>query len=662
MSASALWILAALAAAQEPGRFELRFEGNQSFGERELRRAAVNDLADLERLGYRRVFVDDAAFAMETYYRSQGFPFAVVEWREEPGTGVPTAVFQVEEGPRTLLEDIAVEGNTFLSDTQIHAFLRSEEDWLSRYFIASRVYGAPAAIRAAYRAEGWQEVQVERPEVELSADRSAARVSLRITEGVQYRIMQVNVPASEHVPARERERLVEEFRGRPYLPRRAFELQARLQHLYAEAGYAQSSVRVETAAGPAPGEVVLDATVEAGPRVRIGRILVQGNDDTRGGFIRSRVQLQEGEIYSSEAETESFRALYRTGLFRRVDLRLQGEGEVQDVVVEVEEAPSREIEFAPGYGSYEQLRAEMAFRDHNLFGSGKTGALELGASFVGETAELRYTDPWFLGSDLQFDLPFYHRRREEPSFTRNENGFSLLLTQQWQTHLTVAGGYTLRYSDVSDVDVTAQAQDLDEDVRIGSLSTETRHDTRNDLFNPNAGHLGTLRIEYGDQALGGQLGFARVEAAYSRYQELWDGTVVAASVRTGVITPLHDTDQIPLQERFFNGGENTVRSFEESELGPKDAFGEPVGGEVINVLNLELRQRLAGNLYGATFFDYGNVGLEFENYFDDFRSGVGVGVRYLLPVGAVRLDAAWNPDPRPDEEGFQLHLTVGMVF
>ncbi len=128
-----------------------------------------------------------------------------------------------------------------------------------------------------------------------------------------------------------------------------------------------------------------------------------------------------------------------------------------------------------------------------------------------------------------------------------------------------------------------------------------------------------------------------------------------------------------------------MRSFKESELGPKDPSGDSVGGYGFNVFNLELRQRLIGNLIGTVFLDYGNVapnrsrserGLQpyesrsdvisdtLDDFFKDFRPGVGFGLQYLLPIGPARVDFAFNPDQRSerDEDFFVMHFSIGTAF
>lgn len=154
---------------------------------------------------------------------------------------------------------------------------------------------------------------------------------------------------------------------------------------------------------------------------------------------------------------------------------------------------------------------------------------------------------------------------------------------------------------------------------------------------------------------------------------------------TGVILPGRNQVIIPIGERYFNGGENTVRSFRESELGPKDLSGDPLGGLAFNVFSIELRRLLTNNMAASIFVDYGNISPNFSpeedeldsfddrqevidrtfsDYFSDLRPAVGIGLQYLLPVGPARLDFAWNPDQDKDqdEDSFNFHFSIGMAF
>jgi outer membrane protein assembly factor BamA len=229
----------------------------------------------------------------------------------------------------------------------------------------------------------------------------------------------------------------------------------------------------------------------------------------------------------------------------------------------------------------------------------------------------------------------------------------------------------------------AEASDRDYD--LGSVKALATYDDRDNIFFPTRGRRGTFSVEHAATALGGDVGFTRFIAGVRGFFALTSATVIGLRYDTGLILPAAGEVAVPVSERFFNGGENTVRSFNQSELGPVDEAGKPSGGLATNVLSIELRQRLVGNFIGTLFLDLGNVAPNrtpseqgrdaydsrsrilsdtFADYFKDFRAGVGAGLQYLLPVGPARLDVAFNPDRDSDrnEERYAIHFSVGMAF
>jgi outer membrane protein assembly factor BamA len=120
---------------------------------------------------------------------------------------------------------------------------------------------------------------------------------------------------------------------------------------------------------------------------------------------------------------------------------------------------------------------------------------------------------------------------------------------------------------------------------------------------------------------------------------------------------------IPIDERFFNGGSATVRSFGERELGPHDSKGNPIGGEFFTVFNAEYTFPIFGELQGALFADAGNLLPNAEDPgLDDMRYALGVGLRYRLPIGPIRLDYGFNPDRHAGEDFGAFDFSFGFAF
>lgn len=669
---ASLWCLATVAggcAATDEGPgfdYAIEFEGSASFGDGPLEEAIADDLVTFEESRGSKAAVDDMAWVLERFLKDEGFPFARVDYEWEKSPGFVRARFLIEEGPRTRIESLTLEGvESYEPENLIASFVRGERLFGDRYYVESVLASAVTDILRFYRSRGYLDVSADEPVVVFADDRSTATVTLRFDEGTAYVVRAARLELDEELDRSELDRVLATFVNAPFAPRVRQALTSRLLEACADLGRPDARVVVDVDSDPVTGAVELVARIEPGPEVRVGEIRIDGLRKTRDSFIRSRLAFEPGERYSAESVRESFRQLYKSGLFRRVTIELEGEGDVRAAVVRVEELPSLEFWLEPGWGSHELARLTAGVRERNVFGTGRSLSLEVKGAVRAQKAALTLTDPWFFGSDYTMTYTLYGNRRDEQSFTSLEAGIGTDLSRRWNRYWSSSLGYQLRFTALESVDVlSSEAQAFIDDVDIAELITTTTRDTRNDVFIPNDGGLSRLSLEWGSEYLGSELDFLRATFTQSSFIGLGEHTTLGLSMRGGLIAPIRDDDDIPLQERFFNGGENTVRSFREDELGPLDSSGEPLGGEGFSVVSVEVRQRLWGNLGMAVFGDGGNIVQDYEDWleFPDMRFAVGIGLRYLLPVGPVRLDWGWNPDQHPGEDPWALHFSVGMSF
>ncbi|MFU8857254.1 MAG: outer membrane protein assembly factor BamA [Deferrisomatales bacterium] len=684
----------------------LRFEGNRALGESALRRAAEAEL-DESRGELRAHHADDAAFQMELAYRHEGYAFAEVDYEYERREGRAHLTFRIREGPRVILQSVRIEGNRAFDGNTLRAFFGPERSLLAgggRLFVESRARSAASEIRDFYYQSGYLEVEVEGPELAFSEDRSQVTATVRVAEGPRHTVRDVAFRGEVLAEAEGALKgAAAELVGQVYVPRRRLTLQSRVLEIYGDLGYPDVRAEVAVTPGPGPGDRLLAAEIASGPRVAVESVEVRGNDKTRSSFLRNRLALAPGDPYSQEKMRTSFRNLYRTGLFRRVDLGLEATGGPDDphgaaedreaahadgvegrtLVLDVEEAPSLELYLEPGWGSYEYLRFRAGLRERNLFGTGRSGRVEGGVSVFSRDALVGLTDPWFLRSQVTADLPVYYRWRREPSFDREEKGVGVTLSRPLTPTISAAASYDFRITSLTRTTTEETAfEDEDSGYALASLAVQASHDTRDDFFFPTRGGKTTLGTEAAETYLGSDITYLRFTGSSRWFASLTGRTVLGARYQGGLVLPTGSQVALPLGERFFNGGESTVRSFRESELGPADSGGDPLGGHGYNVLSLEVRQRLRGNLAGTLFWDYGNLSPNrslkrrdapydsrsdviadtLDDFFRDFRSGVGAGLQYLLPVGPARLDFAVNPSPRGREDRWVLHFSVGMAF
>jgi len=677
----------------EEGRYTFQFEGNDHMSAAALRRAARVELeAFVENQG-READLEDAVFQMEITYRGEGYAFTAVRYDRIFREGRVQVVFTVTEGPRVLIEGIDFTGRTAVPAEDLKdLFLPSRiifDPSKEQPFVQAELDAGVGRVRDFYLARGYIDVSIGAPHLHFSEDRTRVSIDISLSEGRLYRLtdlqFQGDVPndAAEHLNALRQEKI-----GNAYNPSQRLVIQSRLEEIYGNLGYAEMQVRLEEQRLPAPDGILIKAVITSGVLVTISDIQVRGNNKTKTDFIRRRIKFKPGDRYSLTGERDSFRALYRTGLFSKVDLLLEDRGRPAErsLVVSVVEGPSREFYIEPGWGSYELLRLKLGWREKNPWGGGRNVGIESIVSVKSRQVVVNMVDPWFLNTEITADVPLYYNYREEPSFTREDIGVSPSFSHQLSNHVTATAVYTLRNTDISDVDAAAALEDVETDTyNFASIKLQGTYDDRDDPFYPARGRRLSFSIEHADDALGGDIIFTRMTAGMRYFYSFNRATVLGLRYATGFIYPGPGETTVPISERFFNGGENSVRSFRQSELGPKDLSGDPVGGLAYNTINIELRRRLIGDLSGSLFFDLGNVAPNrsisegrrgppenrsdavsdtLHDFFDDFRPGIGFGLQYKLPIGPVRFDLAFNPDADDDrdEDEYVFHFSVGMAF
>ena len=272
------------------------------------------------------------------------------------------------------------------------------------------------------------------------------------------------------------------------------------------------------------------------------------------------------------------------------------------------------------------------------------------------------SDPDLFSSDVTGTLEVESFKREMPSFTDDAAGGTVSLARELVPRLTGRVGYTYLPRSGSSTDVSGPGGAL-VNFTQGSLFLNFRYDDRDSVLSPTTGGTAFLGLDYFDQSLGGDVSFVRLQIGGTHHIPLGRGFRVALRADAGWIGPGESSLGVPIQERFFNGGEDTVRSFRQDQLGPKDPFGNPVGGEFRNVLGAELRVPIFRAIEGAVFADAGNVGRLVHDYtLKNLSYALGIGLRVALPIGPLRLDGGWNPDPGPDERSRTVYFSVGYPF
>ncbi|GDX11062.1 hypothetical protein LBMAG57_28340 [Verrucomicrobiota bacterium] len=638
----------------------VRFPGASSFTEEKLRSALAEQLQEIATSGLAPARADDAAWFLGAFYRRQGFPSADVTF-DIRGSQL---VLKVREGERIFVQSLDFVGNRSFDGKKLAEYMvglapdRLAESKLP--YNETEIAAGVERVSAFYQSEGFLDMVADASGTRISASGRSAGVVVRIVEGPKYFLGAITFAGR---PLFGRDELLGALALKPdapFTPSAADGMQRTLQGHYVSKGYFAAKVEWHADRTRAKGgRVPVTLVCEPGPRFRVGAVVPSGTDRLSPEFIERRFDSLVGEVYDPEKLERRYRELTKTGLFKSLHVRPVPVGtDSLNLEVEVVEAKAKEIGFELGYGSYDGVSAGVRIGDRNFLRFGRPLSLSLQYSQRGFRGELLYVDPWLFDSQWMLRAKIYSQFRNEIGYSKAAEGLRLELTRKFTPHWE-AGGYTaFETTKISDITIDARLAGPKEYALAGVGLTQTL-DYRNDVTNPTRGWVFTSSADI--SALDGRIAFARASARYSWYRT-FGKSLFGFGARAGWIIPFGDENEIPIDLRYFNGGGTTVRSFAERKLRPKDAGGHPLGGNFYTVFNAEWEHPISGAFSGAVFADAGNLVGGSTVSLDDMRYAIGVGLRYQLPIGPLRVDYGINPSPKAGDAPGALHVSFGFAF
>lgn len=643
---------------------DVEFVGNSK-----LTTSEVQDKIDLK-LGsvYNPVEVQKAREKLQDFYESEGyFEVQITPEVEKFADGDVKVVFVINEGRRITIERIVIRGNKGLTDSQIKDVLATRErEWfifrgkLQRQRLDEDV----ERILSLYNDHGYIQARVDG--YDMVVDREKARVTLtfRLVEGPQYRVDQVKITGLTLFPEHEVRRLVRLKAGDVYSRAKLRESLREITDLYSTVGRAAAEITPRTEQNPTTATVGLIMEVSEGPEVYVERINITGNLRSQDKILRREIPMAEGDLFTLQRLQRARQRLLNLGYFERVEVSTKPGSDKAKIIVNVEvtERPTGIFSIGGGFSSVDQFVGTIDIAQRNFLGRGWEAALRLRAGSVSQQGVLSFTDPWFLDRPLSAGFDLFLTQREFTEYDYASVGGGVRLSHPFAEYWRWHTGYRLSRDDVSDVAESAsQALRDEEGVRVTSVISGTiTRDSRDSLLTPSRGGFTSFNVDFA--GLGGDSRFVKSIATTSYFKPVWFDHIISGRVEGGWVVSWSE-DPVPLFERFYLGGPNTLRMFKFREVSPKDETGERTGGTSEVLGNFEYIIPLPYGIRIAAFFDIGNV-YGFATKFDitDTREGVGAGIRWNSPFGPLRIEYGIKLDRKRDEDFGALQFSVGSPF
>ena len=612
-----------------------------------------------------------------------------VEDLDGAGPGEPDKRLRilVVPGEEWRLESVTFEGNEQVDDETLLELLSTSSGGRltggRARLVDIELEADLANLRSFYLLEGFLDVEIG-PELVTGSEGRLA-VIVPVEEGPRRRVVRLEVVGSELWSGEELRDKVPLERGGAFHPALLDDSLNILRTLYEEEGYGEAAIvpRLEWNEEGTLVDVELD--IHEGRRSEIDRVIFRGQRRSRLDALQRVIGLESGEVISRRRLLEAERELYRLGTFSRVDVAARASVETdgkQDVLVDVEEGRPWRFAYGFSYHSEDGLGGLLSLSRVNLTGRGERLQLDARGNEAERRFRLILDQPALLPWQIPVTLTLFREDQERAAFELRETGAQISFTRDWaDLRLGLLYDYRLvrlrpgpgvEFLDLSAIDRE------DREVELSSLTPNLFLDRRDDPVAPESGWSLAAQLEYAFPVFDAEDKFVKLFAQQTLYQPLGRFGTLAASLRLGAIEPLDPqitldplvppelpSAEIPASERFFAGGRTSHRAYERDRLGRvgetlvDDGNGGflEVGGNGLLVLNVDYRFPISGDFGGLIFFDWGNVWADWQNIsIDEMKPGVGFGLRYLSPIGPVRIEMGWKLDREDFESSSPVFL------
>jgi outer membrane protein insertion porin family len=369
--------------------------------------------------------------------------------------------------------------------------------------------------------------------------------------------------------------------------------------------------------------------------------------------------VKEGEPLGLERLLESQRRLAALGIFDRVSIaEIDPESPgVRSLRVHVEESPRITVAYGIGSAENDPLRGSVEVTRRNLFGMDRSLSTFARVSFKGSRFLTTYREPFLFGRRQELFVTAFREEEDRPFFDYVRLGGFVQGSRPLSPGWNLIGRYTYQQTDSFNIENPGQVGREFTTSTFSGPTTTAINDTRDDPLDPRRGHFLTADVQLSHRVLGGDT-FLKGFAQGAVYRRLDARTVVAVTGRLGLARTfgLEESLFLPRPDRFYAGGDYSLRGFETDAV-------EPLGGNALVLGGAELRFSLGRSFSPALFADVGNV-YRLVSDFDlgDLRYSAGIGLRYRTAFGPIRVDWAFKLNRRGKESSSHVHLTIGHAF
>ncbi len=669
---------------ERPTISSLTFVGNKEF-DTETVKKALKEIGIAEARIFDRSALDRAEQELKRQYITRGKYAATVTVTVTPQERNRVALnFTIVEGESASIARINIVGNKAFTEAQLKREMTlSTPNWLSWYtkddqYSKQKLGADLESLRSFYQNQGFLEFNIDSTQVSISPDKEEVFLTINLTEGPRFNISSINIAGELTVAEPELRALLAVKPGEVFSRAKMQQSVKAISERLGQDGYAFANVNAVPDINREKNTVGFTFYVDAGRRVYVRKINISGNPKTRDEVIRREMRQLESAWYDGTRIERSKVRVRRLGYFEEGSVNLEtppvpGTTDQVDVEVSVVEKNTGNLLAGVGYSNADGVVFNASVSQQNIFGSGNALSLSLNTSSVNRTIALTYTEPYWTVDGVSRTIELYDK---------NIDPTGLAIAQYSSSTQGASIGFGVPVSEIDTINIGLRfehtklnlfddsppiyyqfVQDFGYVTNSYILSGGWSRDTRNDILYPTFGRLQSALVEVGLPI--GDLSYYKFQYVNQAFWPVYGDFVLMLRGDLGYGDG-YQGKPLPFFKAFYAGGAGSVRGYEAGSLGPRDIYGNALGGKRKIVGNAEIFYPILKGDRSVRISAFADAGQIYANgyqpEFENFRFSAGLGLAWNSPIGPLKFSYAIPLNDIPEDKIQKFQFQVGTVF
>jgi outer membrane protein insertion porin family len=629
---------------------------------------------------------------LHEFYQKHGFNQVQITYdiQRDRSSGYGTVIYKIREGEKVRIADIRFVGNNHIKARLLRKQMETKRWWMFSWLTSTGRFKDDqfeddvAKLGDYYRDHGFLDVDVPEDRIIYAYPKPGRLViTIHIEEGRQYRIGDISIIGCKIYAEDLLKLVLRQKSGMIFRPSKLDKDVETLEEFYGRSGYLDTRVRLVRKANLNTGNIDIEYQIEESEKFFVESIKIEGNTKTKSTVIIRELILGPGDVFDTVRMKASKLRLENTRFFDDVNLtpettNIPGR---RNLKVAVKEARTGNFSFGAGYSSLERATffAEISQSNFDLFnedpqsffqGAGQKCRLRVQVGQLSNEVILSFEEPWLFQKELGLGFNIY---RESSSYLSSyyqeiRTGGEIYLRKHLFEYFEGRLSLTDEEINIDNVDPSSSATilALEGKTRTVKVGFQLLREARDKMINTTQGSRIELDTAVAGGALGGSNNYYSFEAKGSEFIPVFRAQtqVLSLIARGGVIQNYGSSTDVAWYDKFFLGGANDLRGFNERDVGPKDINDVPLGGKSYGMFTAEYTFDVVKPVRFAFFYDAGflNSGAYDFNpsrYNDDF----GFGIRMFVMGAPLALDYGIPlTTDHQNKKGNQFNFSFGTRF